>query len=90
MSATIQTRIEFCHRNGDNGSLEALLRTRAVQFARAQSWGRGARGLVAVRCTGTAGRGGVWQCYVTVPSGGLTSRGPNLHVDSDGIVAVVA
>lgn len=35
-----------------------------VRFVRA----RGERGLVAVRVTGTPRLGGIWQCYVPVPS----------------------
>jgi hypothetical protein len=89
MAVTIQSQIDAVGLYGDNGSLEGLLRRRAVSFARTQAWGRGARGLVAVRCTGTAGRGGIWQCYVSARGGGLTSRGPNLHVDSSGVVQAV-
>jgi hypothetical protein len=65
---------------------EDLIRRAALSFARSR-FGRGIRGLVAVRVTGTPGLGGIWQCYEPVPQrlgGGLNSVGPNLHITSTG------
>jgi len=53
----------------------------ALEFAR--SLGLKNKNLVAVRVTGTAGLGGVFQCYEPCKVG-QTSVGPNIHVMSDG------
>lgn len=66
--------------NTEQGIQRAVMR-----FAR-NGFGRGVRGLAAVRVTGTPGLGGIWQCYEPVRGGGQSSYGPNLHATSDGVV----
>ena len=71
---------------------ETQIAQAVVRFMRARG-ARGVRGLVAVRATGTPGLGGIWQCYVPVPSrlgGGLNSTGPNVHATSDGACEVAS
>lgn len=63
---------------------ETQIAASVVRFARASCGLRGVRGLTAHRVTGSPGLGGIWQCYVPAPGGGLNSRGPNIHATSDG------
>lgn len=65
---------------------ETGIRRAVLAYLRAECGLRGARGLAAVRVTGTAGLGGIWQGYVPMRGGGQNSIGPNVHATSDGAV----
>jgi hypothetical protein len=63
---------------------EQIIRRAVRRYAR-DALNLRARNMIVLRATGEPSCGGIWGCWVPVPTGGIAAETPEIHCTSDGI-----